>query len=203
MYNKIFVPYPVIHTDRLTIRQVKRQDAEDLYELCRRPEMSRFSMWNPHNSIDDTKTFINYQISRYRRRECTFFVVEHTATHKVIGTCSYVSIEGDYKIAEIGYSILSDLWGQGFGTEVADALTGFAFDRIGVQRVFARVLPQNLASKRVLERIGFEYEGTLKKGFYFDGKVSDIEVYGMTDDVFFALNKELNDEIKENCEFRG
>ncbi len=199
MYNEIFVPYPTIHTDRLLLRMVKRQDAADLFELCRRPETSEFSMWHPHGSIDDTKALINYQISRYRRRECTFFAVEHKQSGKVIGTCSYVSLEDDFKIAEIGYSILSDLWGQGYGTEVADALTGFAFDRIGAQRVYARVLPENTASAKVLERIGFSYEGTLKKGFYFDGKVSDVMVYAMTDDEFYALNKELNNGIKENC----
>ncbi len=198
MYNKIFVPFPVIHTDRLTLRMVKKNDADDLFELCSRPETSKFSMWIAHQTIDDTKALINYQISRYRRRECTFFAVEHNESGRVIGTCSYVSLESDFKIAEIGYSILSDFWGQGYGTEVADALTGFAFDRIGVQRVCARVLPENEASIRVLERIGFKYEGTLKKGFYFNNKVSDVEVYAITDDEFYAQNEVFDDGVKED-----
>ena len=185
MYNEYFVPYPVIETERLLIRMVRKSDAEDLYELCRRPETSRFSLWSPHENLKETKEFIGYQISLYRRRKCMFFAVEEKESRKVIGTCSYVSMDADYKMAEIGYSILSDLWNQGFATEVAEALTGYAFNRIGVQRVFARVLPQNTASARVLLNLGFEYEGTAKKGFYYDGRVDDVQVFGITDDSYF------------------
>ncbi len=185
MYNEYFVPYPVIETERLKIRMVQKGDAEDLYELCRRPETSRFSLWSPHEDLKETKEFIAYQISLYRKRKCMFFVVEEKASGKVIGTCSYVSMDSDYKMAEIGYSILSDLWNHGFATEVAEALTGYAFDRIGVQRVFARLLPQNTASARVLLKLGFEFEGRAKNGFYYNGRVDDVDVYGITDEMYF------------------
>jgi ribosomal-protein-alanine N-acetyltransferase len=186
MYTEVFVPYPTIYTDRLIIRQVKRKDAEDLFELCHRPETSQYSLWRPHNNIEETRSLINYQLSLYRKHKSTFFVVELKETGRVIGTCSYVSIDENYKIAEIGYSILSDLWGKGYGTEVADALCGFAFDRMLVQRVYAHVLPENVASAKVLLHVGFEYEGTLKKGYFFDGKVSDVDVYGITDEMYFS-----------------
>lgn len=185
MYNEYFVPYPNIETDRLIIRMVQKRDAEDIYELCRRPETSRFSFWSPHESLAETKAFINHQISRYRKRDCMFFSVEEKASGRVIGTCSYVSMDVDYKIAEIGYSVLSDLWNKGFATEIADALMGYAFNRIGVQRVFARVLPQNTASQRVLYKLGFELEGVAKKGYYFKGKVDDVCVFGITDEDYF------------------
>ena len=185
MYNEYFVPYPRIETDRLVIRMVKKQDAEDLYELCRRPETSMFALWSPHESLSETKEFINYQIARYRKKDCMFFVVEEKESGRVIGTCSYVSMDADYKIAEIGYSVLSDVWNNGFATEIADALMGYAFNRIGVQRVFARVLPQNTASQRVLLKLGLEYEGTAKKGYYFNGRVNDVFTYGITDEEYF------------------
>ncbi len=189
MYGEYFVPFPVIETERLIIRMVRRQDAKDLYELCRRPETSRFSLWHPHASLAETKDFISYQLSLYRKRQCMFFVVEEKETGRVMGTCSYVSMDSNYKIAEIGYSVLSDLWNKGYATEIAEALCGYAFDRIGVQRVFARILPQNTASRSVLLKVGFSYEGTEKKGFYFDGRVDDVEVYGITDDIFFELRE--------------
>ncbi len=185
MYNEYFVPFPVIETERLIIRMVRKSDAEDLYELCRRPETSRFSLWSPHEDLKETKEFIAYQIALYRKRKCMFFAVEEKKTCRVIGTCSYVSIDDSYKMAEIGYSILSDLWNRGYATEVAEALTGYAFNRIGVQRVSARVLPQNTASARVLLKLGFEYEGTAKNGFYYNGRVDDVDVYGITDEMYF------------------
>ncbi len=189
MYQDCFVPYPIINTDRLIIRMVRKGDAEDLFELCRRPETSQFSMWSPHESIRETKEYISFRLSQARKNQCTFFVVEQKSTGRVIGTCSYVSIDENYKVAEIGYSILSDVWNNGFGTEVASALTGFAFDRIGVQRVFARVLPENIASARVLEKLGFQYEGMHKKEFYYNGVASDVLIFAITDDEFYSYER--------------
>ena len=199
MYNSVFVPYPEIYTDRLLLRMVRRSDDVDLFEHCRRPETSQYSLWSPHESIDVTRQLIAFQISQYKKRRCTFFVVEHKESGRVIGTGSYVYIDENYKVAEIGYSIRSDCWGQGYATEVVDALTGFAFDRMLVQRVYARVLPENEASSAVLLKLGFEYEGTHKKEYYFEGKVSDVEIYAITDEMYWQLEEKKN-EIKKDSE---
>lgn len=186
MYDSYFVPYPIIETERLIIRMVRKSDADDLFELCKRPETSRYSCWRPHRSLKETRDYISYRLTQYRKRCCFFFVVEERVSKRVIGTCSYASFDEDYKIAEIGYSILSDKWNIGYATETAAALIGYAFNRIGVQRVFARVLPQNLASVRVLEKLGFVYEGTHKKDVFYDGRAEDVSVYAMTDDEYFS-----------------
>lgn len=200
MYETVLFPYPVIETEHLILRKVKRSDAEYLFELCRREETSRFSLWRPHESIKDTKEFINYKLSELKKgRIPPFFAVEEKQSGRVIGTCSYVSADEFFKTVEIGYSVLSDCWNNGYGTEIAWGLTGYAFDRLGAQRVYARVLPENGASLRVLEKLSFEYEGTLKKDYYFDGKVSDVCVLAMTDDVYFSEGK--TDEVTENCQF--
>lgn len=190
MYEYYFVPYPVIETERLIIRMVRKSDANDLYELCRRPETSRYSAWSPHRSIKETRDYIAYRLAQYRKHACTFFVVEQKGTGRVIGTCSYAYFDEEYKVSEIGYSVLSDEWNKGYATEIASALMGYAFNRIGVQRVFARVLPQNTASIRVLLKLGFEYEGTHKKEFYFNGKTADVCIYAITNDKYFSKRNE-------------
>lgn len=200
MYEEYFVPYPTIETPNLRLRMVKKSDAKQLYELCSRPETSRFSMWNPHSSLGVTKRFIAYQLTAYRRRCCTFFVIEQKSTGNVIGTCSYVSFDESYKVAEIGYSIIKELWGRGYATEAAGALSGFAFERIGVQRVWARVLPENTASAAVLKKLGFSFEGRHKKEFYFNGNTDDIDVYAMTDDEY--NNPEDNNGTETNSQLQ-
>ena len=200
MYEDYFIPFPVIETERLILRMVKRSDAKQLFDLCSLKETSEFSLWSPHKTLKDTKDFIAYQHSLYKKKQCYFFVVQDKLSKEVIGTCSYVSNEMDEKVWEIGYSIIKPLWGCGFGTETALALTEFAFKRIGAQRVFARVLPQNVASAIVLQKIGFENEGTLKKGYYYNEKVSDVLIFGITDTMFKEV--EFNG-IKKNCQFRG
>ena len=200
MYEDYFVPFPVIETERLVLRMVKRSDAKQLFDHCSLKETSQFSLWSPHKTLKDTKDFIAYQHSLYKKKQCYFFVVEEKLSKEVIGTCSYVSMEMDDKVCEIGYSIIKPLWNCGFGTETALALTEFAFKRIGAQRVFARVLPQNIASAKVLEKIGFLNEGRLKKGYYYNEKVSDVDVFGITDTMFKEV--ELNG-IKKNRKLPG
>lgn len=201
MYEKYFSPMPRMETDRLIIRRVERSDARELYELCSRPETSQYSLWSPHESLSVTKQYISCQHSLERRGCCTFFVVEEKSGG-VIGTASYVSLDESFKIAEIGYSILSDLWGRGYGTEVADALTGFAFDRLGAQRVYARVLPENKASAAVLEKLGFAFEGTQQKGYYYKGRVNDVDIYGMTDDMYFEREAAFNGASQDSQLYR-
>lgn len=189
MYEKYFVPFPVIETEHLYLRQVRRRDASDMYEFCRRAETSRYALWNPHESPDDTRDFIAYQLSLKRKHRCFFFVMEEKQSGKVVGTCSYVSMDDKYKIAEIGYTVSSDRWNKGYATEAAWGLCEYAFDVIGVQRISARVLPDNKASERVLEKLKFTPEGREKKGYYFDGKVSDVDVFSLTDDEYFAIKE--------------
>ena len=204
MYEFTFVPYPIIETERLVLRKPTLRDTADVFELCRRTETSQYSCWRPHNSINETREMIRTKLSNIRRGNLPpFFSVEDKKTGRVIGTCSYVSADPFYKSVEIGYSILSDCWGRGFGTEVAWALTGYAFDRMEAQRVYARVLPDNMASFKLLEKLGFNCEAVLKKDYFFDGQVSDVCILAMTDDEYFKIlesNEGIFDATEENCQ---
>ncbi len=184
MYEQYFVPYPLLETKRLIIRSVKRKDAKELHELCRRPETSKYSRWSPHADLFTTKSFISYQLGLKRKKKLTAFVIIEKESKKLIGTCSYVSIDEDYKIAEIGYSLLKEYWGGGFATEAVEALLWFGFETIGFQRITANVLPENERSISLLEKCHFTEEGRLKKGFHYNGKVSDILLYSITDDEY-------------------
>ena len=108
MYEDYFVPFPVIETERLVLRMVKRSDAKQLFDHCSLKETSQFSLWSPHKTLRDTKDFIAYQHSLYKKKQCYFFVVEDKLSKEVIGTCSYVSMDDDYKIAEKDIQKLTD-----------------------------------------------------------------------------------------------
>ncbi len=204
MYEPTFSPYPIIETERLILRKPTLRDSEGLFELCRRVETSKFSPWNPHKSLSETREMIKFKLSNVRKGIIPpFFAVEEKESGRIVGTASFVSTDESYKIIEIGYSVLSDCWGMGYGTEAAWGLTGYAFDRMEAQRVFAKVLPDNTASIAVLEKLGFTFESTVKKGFYFDETVSDVLIYAITDEEFYEEFAECEDEnygIKENSE---
>lgn len=185
MYSKFFSPHPTLYTSRLKLRLVKRSDAYELYDFCKRPETSKFAKWEPHSSLYDTKQYINWKLSQHRKAKCTSFIVTDKNDNNILGTCSYVNLDLNSKSAEIGYSIRSECWGNGYAPEAASALIWYGFEIMKLQRIYARVVAENVQSIRVLEKLGMEYEGTHKKEYYFNGKTADIKVYAMTDDAYF------------------
>lgn len=184
LYDKYFKPFPTIITPRITLRALKHSDAKDLFECCRQPEVSEFAEWEPHLSVSDTKSYISWVMSRYKKKQCAVWGIVEDKSQKLIGTCSYTYIDKNFKTAEIGYCISKDYWGKGYGTEVAGALLWHGFNIIGFQRIQARLIPENIRSKRVLEKIGMEYEGLLKKAIYCKGQPHDLMLYAITDDMY-------------------
>lgn len=79
--------------------------------------------------------------------------------------------------AEIGYWLARPYWGRGIVTGVVGAMTEYAFDQLGVVRVFAGVFDWNPASMRVLEKCGYEREGVQRRAVFKDGRFGDAVLY--------------------------
>jgi len=191
-YKDCFVPFPTIITSRLTLRKVERIDTQDLFEFCRYPESCEYSEWNAHKSIADTKFFVSWLLSAYKKHTCTVWAIVENSSKKVIGTCNFVSIDENYKIAEIGYCLSKDYWRKGIATEAVSAIVSFGFHKIGLKRIQARIMVENTRSIHVVQKLGMEYEGTLKKAVYFNSKTHDLMVWAITDDRYNFYKDEYN-----------
>ena len=84
-----------------------------------------------------------------------------------------------YRSALLGYCLDEPAWGQGFATEAAGALLQWAFNTLDLNRVQSEADTRNAASGRVLEKLGFSHEGTLRENCIVAGEVSDSWVYGL------------------------
>ncbi len=81
--------------------------------------------------------------------------------------------------AEIGYWLGAPFWGRGIATQAVDAMTDHAFATLPIVRIYAHVFEGNPASVRVLEKVGYDYEGRMRKSVYKDGKLLDQLIYGI------------------------
>ena len=79
----------------------------------------------------------------------------------------------------IGFDVRHKNWGEGIGTEMVSAVCAYAFDHLGVQRIEAHVMKGNRPSQRLLESIGFEREGMLRRRMYKDGAQHDVMIYAL------------------------
>lgn len=97
-----------------------------------------------------------------------------------VGCCSLIPQSDVYRInAELGYWIGEPYWCNGYATETVRQLVEMAFNDFGIKRVFANVFEYNIASMRVLEKVGFEKEAIIKSSVIKDGQIYDEHIYSI------------------------
>ena len=100
--------------------------------------------------------------------------------NEFIGCCSLNQQNDVYRInAEIGYWIGEPYWGNGYAAEAIKQLVEIAFNQEPIQRVYANIFEYNMASMRVLEKVGFEKEAIIKSSIIKEGRIFDEHIYSM------------------------
>jgi len=105
--------------------------------------------------------------------------VDRDSDGAFIGWCSRTRWNPGYRSASLGYCFDDAAWGHGYASEAARALLQWAFDTLEMNRVQAETDTRNAASARVLEKLGFVREGTLREDCVVNGEVSDSWAYGL------------------------
>jgi RimJ/RimL family protein N-acetyltransferase len=113
-----------------------------------------------HRSIDDTKAFLEFSDLEWERWPAGPFLIFSLADGELLGSTG-LGFDLPHR-ASTGYVLAKDSWGQGIATEAVQAICKTASD-LAVKRLFAHCHPDHRASRRVLEKAGFELEGTLRR----------------------------------------
>ena len=173
------LPTPTLSTDRLHLRPVSEADADALYALHSSASVLRY--WDSPPWIDPARAARFVAASRQMAEDGSGarLVVERRSDGAFLGWCGLSRWNPDFRSAAITYILGEAAWGQGYATEAARALLGWAFETLDLNRVQAEADTRNVASARVLEKLGFVHEGTLREDCIVDGEVSDSWVYGL------------------------
>ena len=175
----VFSDLPTLETERLVLRKMRLDDAEDLFEYACDPEVSIYTTWSPHQSVQDSQEFLLRILSLYESGHLADWGIEHKADGKFIGTCGFAVWEPYHSKAEIGYAMSRQYWGQGLMTEAARRVIDFGFENMQLNRVEARCMVENIGSARVMEKSGMTYEGILREHMYAKGRYNDLKIYSI------------------------
>ena len=168
-----------IETERLLLRGWQTEDAADLFAYAKNPNVGPHGGWKPHESLEESMGIL--QTLFLDKYECWAMVLKEN--NKVIGTIGY---EEDIKRPEIsckelGYGLGEAYWGRGLMTEAAKAVISFGFRDMALELISVYRNPLNERSKRVIDKCGFTYEGTLRQANkIYDGSIRDVACYSMT-----------------------
>ena len=171
---------PVLTTDRLILREVTMNDAEAMFKYSSNDNVSRYLLWETHQTLEDTKALIEMAMESYEMRDFYHWGIEYNG--QLIGTIDYVGLNDYSGMGEIGYVLSEDYWNKGFVTEAAKRIIDFGFDELGLVRIQARCIAENVASSRVMEKCGMKFEGTLRKSLVVKGIYRDVNMYAIIDD---------------------
>jgi ribosomal-protein-alanine N-acetyltransferase len=135
----------------------------------------------PSHTAEAAKAFLDRALTEAEQspRVGYGFAVVELSTSFVIGDVSIGIASVPNQRAEIGYTLRRDRWGQGLATEAARLLLAFGFDELGMHRIEANTHPANIASARVLEKIGMSYEGRIRDHLLVQGAWRDSLSYSI------------------------
>lgn len=182
-----------IETDRILLRLWKMEDADDLYEYAKDPEIGLSAGWKPHDSVEESREIIK----RFTDlgKPGVFFALEEKKSGKVIGL---LGIQPDphrlhmEQAFSIGFVLSRAFWGKGLMAETVSAAMDYAFQSCDAQLLSAYHYPFNKRSQRLIEKSGFHYERTLcQAARRYDGAVLDLCCYSMTVQEYGELKKRL------------
>jgi ribosomal-protein-alanine N-acetyltransferase len=182
----VFGDLPDLETERLLLRKMRMEDAEDLFAYGSDPEVSQRTSWQPHRSIEDSRAFLAGVLEGYAKGTSGAWGMEHRADHAFIGTCG-ISWVPRHARGELGYAMARPYWGQGLMTEAVRAVIAFGFERMALNRIEARCIVANIGSARVMEKNGMRLEGVIRQQVFAKGAFHDLKLYSILRREWLAL----------------
>jgi [ribosomal protein S5]-alanine N-acetyltransferase len=189
------IPRPVrLETERLLLRDAQLGDADAIDSYAGDPEVVRYLAWGP-NSPERTREVLQQRVTEEQatRRAFELMIVEK-ASGEVVGGAGLRVADSDDLDADLGYVLTRAKWRQGIVTEACEKLLDVAFGWLGLHRVWASTDADNVASRRVLEKLGLRCEGHLVQNQLIKGRYRDTLIYALTGAEYWSRPGRLDAE---------
>jgi ribosomal-protein-alanine N-acetyltransferase len=167
-----------METDRLYLRPMGPADAEFLLEHFSDPEINRYLVdAEPLATPADAAKIISFY-QQPDDGQCRWILIDKQS-RSAIGTCGFHLCEPSYHKSEIGFDLAREYWGQGLMKEAVDRILLHGFTTLEMNRVEALTHPDNRQSISLLEKLGFQHEGTIRDRFFFRDRYYDHESFSL------------------------
>lgn len=170
---------PLITTQRLILRNICEEDADDIFAYASSPNVGPNAGWKPHENKEET---LDVMKAVFLNQDSVFGIVL-AETERMVGSLGLIKDPKRENVHAmmLGYALGEDHWGKGIMTEAVDAMLRYGFDALKLDLISAYCYPFNHRSKKLLLKCGFVLEGTLKQAEkVYDGRIFDNECYALT-----------------------
>ncbi|MBE6494069.1 MAG: GNAT family N-acetyltransferase [Methanosphaera stadtmanae] len=154
----------IIQTDRLVLRPFKMDDIMDVYKnYGSDTNITQYISWIPCDTMEKCENFIKFNLKEYESNP-KFYSWVITLDDIITGSIAIFNVNDDNDSGELGYSLGSKWWNNGYITEAGNAVIDYAFNMIDFNRIYASCHEENIGSKKVMEKLSMTYEGLLRDG---------------------------------------
>jgi ribosomal-protein-alanine N-acetyltransferase len=174
-----FSAFPTLTTERLILRELTLSDAEAIFVFWSDPEVQKYNA-EPIQHLSQAQSLLEEWGAEYLAQTNLYWGVALRQSNLVVGAVEFHHWNRYHHKAEIGYSLAHAYWGRGIASEALQAIFSFGFDRMELHRIEANTIADNFPSVRLLERLGFQREGTRRESSWEDdGTYHDSALYGL------------------------
>ena len=171
--------FPVLETERLLLRQLRYEDSAELFHYFSMDEVTKFYDLESFTDQKQAEDLIRNWKIRFDKQQGIRWGITFKSEDRIIGTCGFHNWSKEHYKAEIGYELTPEYWRQGLMTEVLQAVVKHGFEKLQLRRIEAFIDPQNISSRKLLEKSGFSEEGLLKDCYFEKNKFVDAAIFAI------------------------
>lgn len=175
----IYRDLPTLETERLVLRKVRVEDAADRFAYASDPEVARFMIWDTETDLQQSLAAVDYVVGLHREGRVAPWAVALRESDRMVGMAGYAWCMPRHGRAEVSFALNRAYWNRGLMTEAMEAILAFGFNQMDLNRVEAVVHPGNIASCRVVAKLGMIEEGRLRQVARINGVFEDHLIYAI------------------------
>ncbi len=175
--HSVFDSFPVLKTPRLTLRDIRIEDARQIFAMRANGRVNQFIARQAMQQQEAAETLVEKTINAYKQKTAIGWAGILRDNKEIIGTCGFNSIDIPNLHAEIGGELDINYWGKNIAMEAITAIINFGLQQMNLHTIEAKVSPMNRGAVFLLEQSGFVKEAHYKERICFENKFSDMVVY--------------------------
>lgn len=176
--NDIFLDFPIKEFSGFRLREINAGDANGLFLYLQNEEIRRYiASEDLPDSLEEAEREVAYWSSLFRHRHSVYWAIADSETDHIIGTCGFNFWNRYHDKAELSYDLAVEYWNKGMMTNIVRFIIDYGFNVMKLNRISATATVNNMGSVKVLEKNGFEREGTLRCYKKIQGEMQDAYLY--------------------------
>lgn len=174
-----FSPFPEMETERLILRNLVKEDVQDVLNFRGDPETMLYIPRPVAQNLEDAAMVIDMMTGFTANNEKINWAVIEKSSQKLIGTFGYVRFQYESYRGEVGYILNKNYHGMGYAQEALVPILKYGFGKMGLHSIEAVIRAENTASMKLVEKFGFTKDAYFKDYIYHNDQYWDAVVYSL------------------------